>query len=293
MLPRCLVHTSKGHLTQCSVGFLLVHTCQEDRVWDRRFFTLCHHDDIKTVFCFVAFQTSEVLQYTAQSISSIAKGKSEMPGRTRTGRHWEILRLNPGIWRDGCGGSQPLLALNSPKIWISTLPLPVPLALPLTLSASSFFSPPLLRWILLLAWVSSNKSLLLFTQKAFSWDDHPSEVNCEALLPPSPLVPPDIGWILLESFELSHKRRRNYTADSKFGKAAQVPCQPHPLFTRTSGRSPFCIKFIITLLLALRSWGWDFQRNAANEINYPCVIAAISLSFISNKGQFYCLCSTL
>lgn len=213
-----------------------------------------------------------------------------MSERTRIGRHWEILRLNLGTWRDGCGGSQPLLALNSHKTWISALPLPV---LPLTLSASSFFFPPFLRWILLLAWVSSNKSLLLFTQKAFSWNDHSSEVNCEALLPPPPLVPPDIGWILLESYELSHKRRRNYTADSKFGKAAQVPCQQHPLFTHTSGRSPFCIKFIITLHSALRSWGWDFQRNVANEINYPCVIVAISLSFISNKGQFYCLCSTL
>lgn len=271
---------------------LLVRTCQEDWVWGRCFFHLvssCWYSD-SFLFCSI----SDFWGFAIHSSAYILHSQREVrdAGKNKNGQILRDTKVNLRIWRDGCGGSQPLLALNSPKTWIFALPLPVLLALPLTLS-DFFFFPPFLRWILLLAWVSSNKSLLLFTQKAFSWNDHPSEVNCEALLPPPPLVPPDIGWILLESYELSHKRRRNCTADSKFGKAAQVTCQPHPLFTRTSGRSPFCIKFIITLLLALRSWGWDFQRNVANEINYPCVTVAISLPFISNKGQFYCLYSTL
>ena len=52
---------------------------------------------------------------------------------------------------------------------------------------------------------------------------------------------------------------------------------------------PFHTKFIIAFFMPLRSLGWALQRNVANKMDCLWVILVISLFFINDEGQFYCL----
>lgn len=52
---------------------------------------------------------------------------------------------------------------------------------------------------------------------------------------------------------------------------------------------PFHIKFIIAFFMSLRNLGWDLQKNVTNKMDCAWVILVISLFFISDEGQFYCL----
>lgn len=156
----CFLCTSctqpKGHFTQCSVclsssfhvsgrlgvRFFFLHLVLS--CWNSKSFLCCSISDFWGFYI------------TAQPIYSIAKGKSQMPERTRTGRHWRKTAKAESGNREGWMWGLPTL----PGSWLSwdvnscppSSPPPCP---PL---CCFFLSPPLLRWIIL-AWVSSNESL--------------------------------------------------------------------------------------------------------------------------------------